>query len=1037
MSDRPTSAARTGAGTPASRRSAVAPDVTVPDHELLHPIGRGAYGEVWLAVNVMGTGRAVKIVRRESFESDRPFEREFAAVKRYEPLSRTADGLVNVLHAGRAEDGGVFYYVMELADAENGGEFDATDAAEYRPRTLRATLDQLGGRLPLAECLSCAQSLTQAVAALHSAGLTHRDIKPSNIIFVNNRPKLADIGLVGAAGETRSFVGTEGYIPPEGPGETRADLYALGMVFYVMAAGRTPSEFPAVPPEWLEAEDATAMEFMEIIVRATEAAAERRYGSALEMLADITLLQSGGSVRRMRLLEHRWRWAKRIGLSAAAGIALAGAGLWVWQREQVRAARVTAAEMRSEAAQTSEREQRFLALRERAAATLRLPMNGARAAALKAIDEAAALHPGDAALRDLLVTTLTRADFSPRKSWTHHEVSMAPAVSPDGKLIALVEKDGGIRVESTADNAVVCRLPAWPGTRPWARWRFTADGKYLGVDYGKPPPPPAPQSRWLSFLGRFGPTPPPNPTRFRWWRLRDGAVVWEGAPAVVSLGGVPPRGNVITAYDPTAGKLIRYDLDAGREVQRRSLSRVGTDFILSPDGRKAFFFYSNTTASVDGCFVDLERMRIIHRAGAFFPNRSAAWLPDSRHLLLGDPAAPFAVTSLGAEEGLIPKPMLHLHTSTVVDVAVSRDGQFMLTGSWDQTTRLTDLATGTSLALVAGWGGNGSAGFSTDGKQCWRSVMQGNSQPPTLVWCDFHRPVVRAYSSTRDERKTDRPFFSPDSAWLLTGGQGLTIYRVADGEAVRLLEDEGVQSCAFVEDEHGPAVLCGSDFGLYRLRLPEGDQPWRVEGQLAQGDFDDIVASRDGRFAIAWGMDVPSLAVRSGVVSAWPGPRGVVCAALTDDGTVGACTTGGRQVLLQNAEGKTTGHLPTSEKTWLSLSPDGGRIFLNESEALRCVNTADGREVWRIPKDFPSIRGTPRFMEEGRLVVARTGLHFSILDAATGEVRCRLDPYTPFHGVSAVASPDGKHLAMTSSDCLLIWDLETLRGELRKRGLEW
>src|SRR5689334_12259009 len=134
--------------TPAGRPPAgavFATEVAVPDHELLHPVGRGAYGEVWLAVNVMGTGRAVKIVRRESFGSDRPFDREFAALKRYEPLSRAADGLVNVLHAGRAADRSIFYYVMELADAESGGEFDIARAAEYRPRTLRAALDQLGG----------------------------------------------------------------------------------------------------------------------------------------------------------------------------------------------------------------------------------------------------------------------------------------------------------------------------------------------------------------------------------------------------------------------------------------------------------------------------------------------------------------------------------------------------------------------------------------------------------------------------------------------------------------------------------------------------------------------------------------------------------------------------------------------------------------------------------------------------------------------------------------------------------------------------
>src|SRR5215475_6565132 len=89
---------------------------TIPDHTLLRPIGRGAYGEVWLARNVMGTLRAVKVVERKQFKSDRPYEREFAGIQRYEPVSRSADGLVHVLHVGRNDAEGYFYYVMELAD---------------------------------------------------------------------------------------------------------------------------------------------------------------------------------------------------------------------------------------------------------------------------------------------------------------------------------------------------------------------------------------------------------------------------------------------------------------------------------------------------------------------------------------------------------------------------------------------------------------------------------------------------------------------------------------------------------------------------------------------------------------------------------------------------------------------------------------------------------------------------------------------------------------------------------------------------------
>jgi hypothetical protein len=79
-----------------------------------HPIGRGSYGQGWLARNRLGTWRAVKVVSREAFEDRKPFEREFKGIQRFEPVSRSHEGLVDVLQVGGAED--YFYYVMELAD---------------------------------------------------------------------------------------------------------------------------------------------------------------------------------------------------------------------------------------------------------------------------------------------------------------------------------------------------------------------------------------------------------------------------------------------------------------------------------------------------------------------------------------------------------------------------------------------------------------------------------------------------------------------------------------------------------------------------------------------------------------------------------------------------------------------------------------------------------------------------------------------------------------------------------------------------------
>src|SRR2546426_12417577 len=98
------------------RRSLSSSDVreppNIPDHQLIRLIGQGSYGEVWLAKNALGTFRAVKIVYRDTFQSDRPYNREFEGLKRFEPISRLHEGVVEILHLGRNDSKGYFYYIM-------------------------------------------------------------------------------------------------------------------------------------------------------------------------------------------------------------------------------------------------------------------------------------------------------------------------------------------------------------------------------------------------------------------------------------------------------------------------------------------------------------------------------------------------------------------------------------------------------------------------------------------------------------------------------------------------------------------------------------------------------------------------------------------------------------------------------------------------------------------------------------------------------------------------------------------------------------
>lgn len=218
----------------------------IPDHDVLRKIGGGAYGEVWMARGVTGAMRAVKVVWREDFDDERTFEREFEGILKFEPISRDHPGLVNILHVGRSPDGvSFYYYVMELGDDVHAGQ--DINPIEYEARTLRAD-GTAGVRLETSLCIDVGVRLSEALNHLHERDLAHRDVKPSNVIFVNGKAKLADIGLVAARGQ-RTFVGTEGFVPPEGPGSAQADVYSLGKVLYEIATGKDRLDFPELPDE--------------------------------------------------------------------------------------------------------------------------------------------------------------------------------------------------------------------------------------------------------------------------------------------------------------------------------------------------------------------------------------------------------------------------------------------------------------------------------------------------------------------------------------------------------------------------------------------------------------------------------------------------------------------------------------------------------------------------------------------------------------------------------------------------------------------
>jgi serine/threonine protein kinase len=289
----------------------------VPDFELIRPIGRGGFGEVWLARNrATGLLRAVKVIDlRETGTAD-PAGREITSITRLETNVRTQHpNLLTIHHVGKTDDH--LFYVMDPADDASGGR--ASAQATYQPATLQQRLE--AGPLPLEECLQSARELLTGLAHLHGAGMVHRDVKPANCLFVGGQLRLGDFGLLVEAGPQVSRVGTQKYMPPDGRMDTRADVFAAGLVIYEMLTGLPAESFPRLGQRaGAIGDDETLQRLNRLALRACQPDPALRFQNAEEMLAELDLIKAGESgppAGRRRLV------------FSTAALLICAAALWV------------------------------------------------------------------------------------------------------------------------------------------------------------------------------------------------------------------------------------------------------------------------------------------------------------------------------------------------------------------------------------------------------------------------------------------------------------------------------------------------------------------------------------------------------------------------------------------------------------------------------------------------------------------------------------------------------------------------------------
>ncbi len=264
----------------------------LPDFELVRQIGRGGFGQVWLALNrATGLLRAIKLIPRSSLGGSDPAGRELVSITRLESIrQRRHPNLLDIQHVGQTDD--YVFFVTDLADDVTGQP--ATDTAQYIPATLERRL-RAGPPSP-ADCLDWTRQLLQGLASLHDAGMVHRDVKPANCLFVGGQLKLADFGLLTEADPHTSRIGTQAYMPPDGQMDTRADVYAAGLVIYEMLTGYPVERFPQLGQRADEIASVPSLSLLlKLVLDACATSPQDRFPDASAMLAALDNARIAGA----------------------------------------------------------------------------------------------------------------------------------------------------------------------------------------------------------------------------------------------------------------------------------------------------------------------------------------------------------------------------------------------------------------------------------------------------------------------------------------------------------------------------------------------------------------------------------------------------------------------------------------------------------------------------------------------------------------------------------------------------------------------
>jgi WD40 repeat protein/serine/threonine protein kinase len=1022
---------------------AEAPGTAIGPYKLLEQIGEGAFGVVFLAEQQQPVRRKVALKVLKPGMDTRQVVARFEA-------ERQALALMDHPHIAHVHDGGTTatgrpFFVMELVKG-----LPITDFCDQNQLPFRARLELF-------------VHVCQAVQHAHHKGIIHRDLKPSNVLVSRHDTtatvKVIDFGIAKALGQNLTdktlftgiaqMIGTPLYMSPEQAGlsdldvDTRSDIYSLGVLLYELLTGTTPftrerfkqasydemrrvirEEEPPKPSTRISTlgQAATPIsaqrksdpkrlrqslrgELDWIVMKALEKDRSRRYETANGLAADVRRYLADEPVRacppsawyRFRKFARRHKVGLTVAVVVVAALLVGLGGVVVAFQVRAQAALDKAA--------SGEQARKRLELNlycQTTAVVEREHLAGNMGRAEQLLE-----GPGcPPHLRGWEWHYLKRLRYGPSAHLVHPSHLFCVAVSPNGKLLALGDNDGSVKL--------------WDATNAKGVRNLAGHGETVqGVSF-------SPDSRNLACASL------------------DGMVhVWETATGRNQLRVRHGEDCTSVAFSPAGqflasggGRLVKvWDRDTGEEVRTLSGHRGRVmSLAFSPDGRRL------ASAGDEDRVVKIWDATTWTEVATLEPHvggvHAVAFHPDGRRLAAG--SGYYFMSGDDCEVKVwdtVSGEALHTlrgHVGAVLGVAFHPDGTRLASaGAEDRTVKLWDVATGQETLTLHGhtdavWG----VAFSREGRRLfsaggdhtarvWDATPLGDTGGPEL-----HR-------LTGHDARVSGVAFAPDGGVLVSASMDRTL-KVWDPVTGRELRTLGghrgpVHGLAFAPDG---LLLASSNWGT-SLRH-DGIGVIRVWDTKTWREVHSLNTDRlggPGVLGVTFRPDGRLLATADTRVLAWEStasqpspicreqPALMTCLAMSPDGLLLATADVNGGLLIWDA--RETRLLLTLQ---VPMSPAHGAGHLGAALIDLPVRT--------MPAHASRVTGLAFHPRDEAHTLASAGADgtLKVWDSRTWKVRH--EQKVQGGGIHALAfSPDGQHLATAGRDAAIrVWDAATGRA---------